>query len=85
MQALAGHITAEFSAKTYAKSNPKDLRINKSKIKEQKIELLNLLENSSSAGQKLKALRLDKGLTLKALSDLTGIAKSTLCDYEVRR
>jgi len=43
------------------------------------------LENSSSTGQKLKALRLDKGLTLKALSDLTGIAKSTLCDYEAGR
>jgi DNA-binding XRE family transcriptional regulator len=96
-----GHIAAEFSAKTYAKSNPKDLRINKAKIKEQKIELLDLLENryfeefsvdgvrqpklESGTGQKLKALRLNKNLTLKSRSELTGIANSTLCDYEAGR
>jgi len=93
-----GHYTPNFSASNYAKSNPKDLRTRKDVIQKQKIELLDLLENryfdefsvdgirrtkpDSSLGQKLKTLRLNKNLTQKALSELTGIAKSTICDYE---
>jgi len=56
------------------------LRTRKDIIQKQKIEL-----PDSSLGQKLKALRLNKNLTQKEFSELTGIARSTLCDYEAGR